>query len=150
MKAREQIDQESAEWDAYVEQHRDEAVTVALLDAVFRGFLKGFTESLQPFVERLDAVERQLAATQKSVVPKTTTTEPQRELGTPREGAILLMAMLEGKGAIFTLNEDGDDFLCDLNPAFTEEPPEWIPRAVLGFRDEIRQLLLERTVAQVH
>jgi hypothetical protein len=62
---------------------------------------------------------------------------------------MLLMAMLEGKGAIFTLNDDGD-FLCDLNPAFTENPPKWIPRAVLGFRDEIRQLLLERTVAQVH
>jgi hypothetical protein len=67
---------------------------------------------------------------------------------TPRQAAVCLVAVLERRGARFHLKADGY-FLCDLNPSdvASSEEAEWLSRAVLALRDEIRLLLHDdRTV----
>ena len=60
----------------------------------------------------------------------------------PREGAALLVAWLQKQGAVFTLGKDGF-FMVDLNPLqnMTLEKAEMLSQGILGFREEIRELL---------
>ena len=64
----------------------------------------------------------------------------------PAEATALLVTLLEARGATFTLKPD-HTFLCDLDSVtdFSRLPtPEGIARAVLGLRNEIRNILVAR------
>ena len=56
------------------------------------------------------------------------------------------MAYLESRGAVFTTQDDGHWWV-DLNPCTairSHAQADVMSRALLGFRDEIRQLIHER------
>jgi hypothetical protein len=65
----------------------------------------------------------------------------------PRQAAILLMAHLEARGAVFTINAD-NQLWCDLNglgPELGLERAEMISAAVLGLATEIKTILAARS-----
>ena len=61
---------------------------------------------------------------------------------TSREAAVILMAVLQRRGATFALNADGD-LRCDLNGAQVSAKAEDLARIVLALATEIKQLLDE-------
>jgi hypothetical protein len=66
-----------------------------------------------------------------------------REEISSREAAILLMTIIENEGGRFELREDGT-FRCHLDGVrdFKGHTPTTIAQAVMGFREDIRALLL--------
>ena len=66
---------------------------------------------------------------------------------TPREFAALLVSWIEGQGGVFSLDHD-DTFRLDLNPIrdMDYKRADAISHAVLGVRDEVRQVLLSQRI----